>query len=77
MKKKNNIFNLNGLRCPDTMLFLRNNLRSIKIGERILITSDDITINKEIKFLCNFSNYILLKSDTSKIPFSYTIKKII
>ncbi|CAL4322928.1 Sulfur carrier protein TusA [Buchnera aphidicola (Periphyllus testudinaceus)] len=74
MKKK--IFNLKGFRCPDTMLFLRNKLRSIKTGEVILIISDDITIHKEIIFLCNFSNYILVKYKNYKIPYYYTIKKI-
>ncbi|WP_343183433.1 sulfurtransferase TusA family protein [Buchnera aphidicola] len=72
---KKKIFNLNGYRCPDTMLFLRKKLRSIKIGEIILIISDDITLKKEIVFLCNFSNFILLKSKTYKIPYSYIIKK--
>ncbi|NIH16535.1 MAG: sulfurtransferase TusA [Buchnera aphidicola (Periphyllus lyropictus)] len=73
MKKK--IINLKGLRCPDTMLFLRKKLRSTKIGELILIISDDITLKREIIFLCNFSNYILIKKNISKMPYSYLIKK--
>ncbi|USS94816.1 sulfurtransferase TusA family protein [Buchnera aphidicola] len=75
MNIKKKIINLKGLRCPDTMLFLRKKLRSTKIGELILIISDDITLKREIIFLCNFSNYILIKKNISKMPYSYLIKK--
>jgi tRNA 2-thiouridine synthesizing protein A len=75
MNIKKNIINLTGLRCPDTMLFLRNNLRKKKIGELILIISDDVTTKKEIPILCNFSNYILINSKTLKMPYLYFLKK--
>ncbi|CAL4322858.1 sulfurtransferase TusA [Buchnera aphidicola] len=75
MITKKKIINLIGLRCPDTMLFLRKKLRSIKIGELILIISDDITTKREIPLLCNFFNYDLINSQTVKIPYSYFIKK--
>ncbi|CAL4322963.1 sulfurtransferase TusA family protein [Buchnera aphidicola] len=77
MKINKKIINLKGLRCPDTMLFLRKKLRSIKIGELILIISDDITMKREIHLLCNFSNYILINSNTMKIPYLYYLKKIL
>ncbi|MCW5197543.1 sulfurtransferase TusA family protein [Buchnera aphidicola] len=73
--KKKNILNLIGLRCPDTMLFLKKKLRSLKIGDLIIIITDDITTKREIPILCNFLNYILIKSNVSKIPYSYFLKK--
>ncbi|CAL4322925.1 Sulfur carrier protein TusA [Buchnera aphidicola (Chaitophorus sp. 3695)] len=73
--KKKNILNLIGLRCPDTMLFLKKKLRSLKIGDLIIIITDDITTKKEIPLLCNFLNYILIKSNILKIPYSYFLKK--
>ncbi|CAL4323169.1 Sulfur carrier protein TusA [Buchnera aphidicola (Chaitophorus populicola)] len=72
---KKNILNLTGLRCPDTMLFLKKKLRSLKIGDLIIIITDDITTKREIPLLCNFLNYILVKSNTSHIPYSYLLKK--
>ncbi|MCW5197157.1 sulfurtransferase TusA [Buchnera aphidicola] len=69
------ILNLTHLRCPDTIIVIRKNIRNIQYGEKILILSNDISTTWDIPLLCNCMNYTLLKKNTHQKPYQFLIKK--
>ncbi|AEH39864.1 two-component response regulator [Buchnera aphidicola (Cinara tujafilina)] len=66
--------NLLGLRCPEPLMVLRKNIRSLKEGQIIRVLTDDFSSTRDIKIFCHFMKHILLSFSIKKIPYQYIIK---
>ncbi|WWO95162.1 MAG: sulfurtransferase TusA [Candidatus Dasytiphilus stammeri] len=69
------ILNALGMRCPDTVMMLRKNIRTIQTGENLLLITDDTTTIREIPMFCEFLNHSLINKYIKDIPYYFLIKK--
>jgi len=78
-KKKNkiydNLLDLRGIRCPDSILFLRKKIRTINKNEIILIISDDISTQRDFPIFCNFMGHHLIETSIQYLPYRYLLEK--
>ncbi|WP_422667348.1 sulfurtransferase TusA [Buchnera aphidicola] len=75
MKKKDKTINVIGLRCPETIMIIRKELRKMKINEIIMILSDDPATIRDIPKFCFFMKYKLLTCNIKQKPYKYLLKK--
>lgn len=75
MKKYNYSINLIGLRCPEPLIKIRTKIRYMKSGEKLLIISDDQTVEFDIINFCCFMKYDIIYKKKKKYYQSYIIKK--
>ena len=75
MKEINTI----GLRCPEPLMIVRRELRSLPSGEAVTITSGDPSTERDFELLCNNLGYILedhKRTDTETgIVYFFRIRK--
>lgn len=64
-----------GLCCPEPVMMVRKQIRTMQSGEVLLILSDDSATKRDIPSFCTFMDHILLESQTSSIPYSYLVMK--
>ncbi|CAL4323058.1 sulfurtransferase TusA family protein [Buchnera aphidicola] len=69
------ILNLTSFRCPDTMIYLKKNIKYIQFPEIVLIISNDISTTWDIPLFCNFMNYKLIKKYIKTKPYQFLIQK--
>ncbi|WWO99927.1 MAG: sulfurtransferase TusA [Candidatus Dasytiphilus stammeri] len=71
----NVILNALGMRCPETVMILRNNIRSMQCGEKLLLITDDNTAIREIPIFCEFMDHSLINQYIKNIPYFFLLKK--
>ncbi|NVK23787.1 MAG: sulfurtransferase TusA [Gammaproteobacteria bacterium] len=64
-----------GLRCPEPVMMIRKEIRSMNNGETLLISADDPATVRDVPSFCRFMGHELLAQDIEKTPFYYLIKK--
>ncbi|WMY97108.1 MAG: sulfurtransferase TusA [Arsenophonus sp.] len=69
------ILDIQGLRCPESMMMIRRRIRKIRMNENLFIISDDPSIILDIPIFCRFMKHKLLLKETKKIPYCYLILK--
>ncbi|QJC35525.1 sulfurtransferase TusA [Enterobacteriaceae endosymbiont of Donacia sparganii] len=75
-KDANYILDIQGLQCPNTIMMIRKTTNKIKKNETLLIITNDILVNIDIKHFCYFMNYNIIKKKIYKIPYLFLIKKL-
>lgn len=70
-----NILNIIGLRCPETLMKVRQKIRTMKKKETILIITDDFASLHDIPDLCRFMQHTIIKKNVKKLPYTYLLKK--
>lgn len=70
-----NLLDLRGLRCPDSIIFLRKKIRTLKTDKIILIISDDISTQRDFPIFCRFMGHNLIEYFTQYLPYKYLLKK--
>ena len=63
MKKINAV----GLRCPEPLMIVRRELRSISPGEAIAITADDPSTERDFELLCRNLGYVMEEHKTEHV----------
>ncbi|WWO98562.1 MAG: sulfurtransferase TusA [Candidatus Dasytiphilus stammeri] len=71
----NRIFNALGMRCPETLMMLRKNIRSMQVGQKLLIITDDATAIRDFPIFCEFMNHSLINHKIKEIPYYFLIRK--
>ncbi|ABJ90738.1 sulfurtransferase TusA family protein [Buchnera aphidicola] len=66
--------NLLGLRCPELIIKLRQKVRKLKTGQKILVKANDEFSKKDIKLFCRFMKHKLISITIKKKFFLYYIK---
>lgn len=66
---------IQGVRCPESIMMVRKIIREIPINKNVLIISDDPVIDRDISFFCHFMGHKLIKIFIKKIPYRYIIHK--
>ncbi|MGB1200046.1 MAG: sulfurtransferase TusA [Cognaticolwellia aestuarii] len=64
-----------GLRCPEPVMMIRKKIRSMSVGETLLITADDPATTRDIPSYCRFMEHQLVAQQTDNKPFLYVIAK--
>ncbi|WP_220719647.1 sulfurtransferase TusA [Agarivorans litoreus] len=64
-----------GLRCPEPVMMVRKAIRSIDIGETLLVQADDPSTTRDMVSFCEFMDHTLVAKKTDQTPFQYLIKK--
>ena len=64
-----------GLRCPEPVMMLRLTIRTMAVGETLLIIADDHSTSRDIPSFCRFMGHTLLASEISTKPYRYVVKK--
>ena len=64
-----------GLRCPEPVMMVRKTIRSIELGQTVLVIADDPSTTRDIPSFCRFMEHELITSDTEQKPYRYLIKK--
>lgn len=64
-----------GLRCPEPVMMIRKEVRSMQLGQTLLVIADDPATVRDIPSFCRFMGHELLLQDTEDTPFSFVIKK--
>lgn len=64
-----------GLRCPDPIMMIRKQFRTMQAGEIIEVIADDPSTTWDIPRFCLHLNHHLISSQTQQKPFVYVIQK--
>lgn len=64
-----------GLRCPEPVMMVRKAIRSLSVGETLLVTADDPSTTRDIPSFCRFMEHELLLQQIDNKPYRYIIKK--
>ncbi|MBL6735268.1 MAG: sulfurtransferase TusA [Shewanellaceae bacterium] len=64
-----------GLRCPEPLMLMRKKMREIKVGELLLLITDDPATARDIPDYCQHMNQTLVQADMSQLPYHFLLKK--
>ncbi len=64
-----------GLRCPEPVMMVRKQVRTMVAGETLLITADDPSTTRDIPSFCQFMDHALLSSQVERLPYQFLIQK--
>ena len=64
-----------GLRCPEPVMMVRKKIRTINLGECLLVIADDPSTTRDIPSFCRFMDHELIEQNIEQSPYSYLIKK--
>lgn len=64
-----------GLRCPEPVMMIRKSIRSMQVGETLLVIADDPATVRDIPSFCRFMGHELIEQQTSEMPFQFVVKK--
>ncbi|MCS2148896.1 sulfurtransferase TusA [Scandinavium manionii] len=64
-----------GLRCPEPVMMVRKTVRTMPVGETLLIVADDPATTRDIPGFCRFMDHELIAQSTDSLPYRYLIRK--
>lgn len=64
-----------GLRCPEPVMMIRKSIRSMEVGETLLVIADDPATVRDIPSFCRFMGHELVELQTTEMPFQFVVKK--
>lgn len=71
----NQTLDTQGLRCPEPVMMVRKAVRSMQIGETLLIIADDPSTTRDIPGFCTFMEHELLAIQAETLPYRYLLRK--
>ena len=64
-----------GLRCPEPVMMVRKTVRTMPVGETLLIIADDPATTRDIPGFCRFMEHELIAQQTESVPYQYLLRK--
>lgn len=64
-----------GLNCPEPLMIVRNKVREMKKGERLLILATDPSTHRDFTNFCRFLGHTLELAETAPLVKKYIIRK--
>ncbi|MFY2737762.1 sulfurtransferase TusA [Pseudocitrobacter faecalis] len=64
-----------GLRCPEPVMMVRKTVRTMPVGETLLIIADDPATTRDIPGFCTFMEHELIAKETDTLPYLYLLRK--
>ena len=58
-----------GLRCPEPVMMVRKTVRTMPVGETLLIIADDPATTRDIPGFCRFMEHELVAQQTETLAF--------
>ena len=59
-----------GLRCPEPVMMVRKTVRTMPVGETLLIIADDPATTRDIPGFCRFMEHELVAQETEALPYA-------
>lgn len=75
-KNANHILDIQGIQCPNTIMMIRKKTLQVKKNETLLIITNDLLVNVDIKYFCYFMKYKIINKKIYKTPYFFLIKKL-
>ncbi|QJC37572.1 sulfurtransferase TusA [Enterobacteriaceae endosymbiont of Donacia bicoloricornis] len=75
-KNVNHILDIQGLQCPNTIMMIKKKTLQIKKNETLLIITNDLLVNTDIKYFCHFMNYNIIDKKIYDNKYFFLIKKL-
>ena len=64
-----------GLFCPEPLMIVRNKVRVMKPGERLLVLATDPSTDRDFRNFCRFMKHTLELVEVAKGEHKYVIRK--
>ncbi len=64
-----------GDRRPEPVMMVRKTVRTMPVGETLLIIADDPATTRDIPGFCRFMEHELVAQETEALPYRYLIRK--
>ena len=64
-----------GLLCPEPVMMIRKTVRSMNIGDVLLVLADDPSTKRDVPSFCEFMDHQLISKQIEILPFKYWVKK--
>lgn len=64
-----------GLRCPEPVMMVRKKIRTLEVGQTVLVKADDPSTARDIPSFCRFMEHELIAAQKEIAPYYYVIKK--
>ena len=64
-----------GLKCPEPLMLVRNQVRAMAAGECLEVRATDPTTTRDLENFCRFMKHEMISSDTEGDEFVYLIRK--
>ncbi|WP_108124803.1 sulfurtransferase TusA [Saccharospirillum mangrovi] len=64
-----------GLRCPEPVMMLHRQIRTMAAGETVLIQATDPATQRDIPQFCEFLGHQLLEQDSQGDDYRYWVRK--
>lgn len=69
------ILDCRGLSCPEPLTLLRNKVRRLPAGAKIILLSDDPVSLRDVPAYCNFMGHKLISIPDEKNPCRFIVEK--
>lgn len=64
-----------GLVCPEPLMIVRNKVRTMKTGERLLVLATDPSTDRDFRNFCRFMKHTLELAEVANGEHKYVIRK--
>ncbi len=64
-----------GLVCPEPLMIVRNKVRTMQIGERLLVLATDPSTDRDFRNFCRFMKHTLELAEVANKEHKYVIRK--
>lgn len=64
-----------GLSCPEPLMIVRNKIREMKTGERLLVLATDPSTDRDFRNFCRFMGHTLELAEDACGEHKYVIRK--
>lgn len=64
-----------GLSCPEPLMIVRNKVRMMKPGERLLVLATDPSTDRDFRNFCRFMGHTLELAEVADGEHKYVIRK--
>ncbi len=64
-----------GLLCPEPLMIVRNKIREMQSGQRLLVLATDPSTHRDFTNFCRFMGHQLVHADTSDATLEFVIRK--
>lgn len=64
-----------GLFCPEPIMLIRKNIRSLEVGQTMRILATDPAAIRDIPSFCKFMDHHLISQQVDSLPYCFVLKK--
>ena len=74
-RRPKHVVNVVGLKCPEPLMIVRNEVRQMKVGETVSVTATDPTTVRDFTKFCHYMGHQLVESKRANGRYQFVIRK--